>query len=280
MLMPTLRIYFDAKCKHSIEEIEEKNKVVPNRFAKFGNDDQIKSSGFFRKTKIFQKIMGTDYYVANYLLKESRKVPSKNSELFYFKLIDKADKNKKEILDYAYPILIKMLFNPKRNYLCFYTRKILKNVTANKILRVLESKFSFTFQFTLIDNHIKLKKNALDNFLASLGKISEFTAISVFDEDNKIIAKNEETLTETESILSYLQKLDRGDWDYVQLRKRELDFEIKLNNNKTLNFITFISNFIDDKCLVRAVDYLLDKVQKTFQLEKKKQANITYYFEN
>lgn len=268
--MPTLRIYFDAFFNNSLEEIQVGILADQERLAKFDKDNNITDSGFFKEKKvIFRQISGTDYYMANYLLKQSKKVPSKNSELIYFKMLPQDTSG--EEFEYPYPTLIKLIVNKTKGILCFYSRRIVQNNTANDLLDELRKKYGFEFKYRLIGNQHVFKKNELDDFLLALSDMENFTAIAFYDEDNKIIAKNDETLSDTPKVQEFKDQVKKGNWENVQLINENLGFEIRLSNKRTQNFLTFISDYQDDEQLISSVDYLVEKIRTTTQFEPKKQ---------
>jgi len=63
---------------------------------------------------------------------------------------------------------------------------------------------------------------------------------------------------------------------------RYIEFEIRLSNNKTQNYLTFENKFIDDIHLINVVDYLTKKIkeaEKVSILNRKKQICLDYYQE-
>jgi len=268
--MPTLRIYFDAFFNNSLEEIQATILADQDCLAKFDKDNNITDSGFFKEKKvIFRQISGTEYHVANYLLKQFRKVPSKNSELIYFKILPQ-DASGEEV-EYPFPTLIKLIVNKGKGILCLYSRRLVQNDTADALLDDLRKKDGFEFKYRLIGNQYVFRRNELDDFLLALSDMENFTAIAFYDEDNKIIAKNDETLSETPKIQEFKEQVKKGNWENVQLINENLGFEIRLSNKRTQNFLTFVNDYQDDEQMISAIDYLVEKIRNTTQFELKKQ---------
>ncbi len=269
--MPTLRIYynafFDATLKHIEKKIEDK--LVSHDFKNYNNQ-----SGFYKKDKIFHQVL-ENYHVANYIDKGTKTFPSINSELAYFNFTE--DKNESE--EKIFPILIKIIFNKDQGILCFYSRQIIRNKEANDLIKKLQSNYGFNFKFSLLNNHHVFKRNELNAFLNILD-ISDFTAISVLDADNELIVKNTNVLTKTKKVLLFLDEVFNGNWSHVRLINTELEFEIRLSNNKTQNYLTFENKYIDDIHLIKVVDYLTKKIkeaEKASVLNRKKQICLDYY---
>ncbi len=274
--MPTLRIYLDAHFDNDLSKIEEKLFLNPDNFAHFDKNDEITHSGFYSMDgRIFHEIENTGYHVANYFRKETKIYPSKNSELSYFKLLEEGRNEQDRV--YTYPMLIKLIFNKQKGILCFYSKKILKNEAANEIIERLQKIDAFSFKYSLYHNHHKFKKNTLDDFLLSLSDSNNFTQIGIYDEDNKLIAKNENILQETEKIAEFQKEVKKGNWEHVQLVNEALDFEIRLSNRKTQHFLTFINDYKNDAHLIYCVDYLISKIRKTIEFEKQKQTSLIWF---
>ncbi len=251
--MPTIRFYFDAYFDAEIEELE--NKLESNSINVRGKSEHL-ISGFYKKNRIFKNVIG-NYYIANYLEIGKKILPSMNSELAYFNLTEKNMNSEKKI----FPILIKLIINKDEGVLCFYSRQIIQNKTANNLVLKLHKDYGFNFKFSLANNHFAFRKNELDTFLAGLD-VNDYTAISVFDLDNELIVKNaKHTLTKTRKVLAFLDELKTGNWSYVKLINENLNFEIRLSNNKTQNYITFENGYINDVHLIKAVDYLKKRIR-------------------
>ena len=275
--MPTLRIYLDAEFTRRIEMLEEKISENPGNFAQFDRNETIISSGFYfhPENVVFKRINNTHYYINNYIVKESRRVASKNSELAYFKLARKTD----DFIEVSYPIFIKLIINTKTHIICFYSKRTLTNDKANEILDNLTKKYGFTFKNDLKNNHLKFRKKELDDFISILN-IRDYTEISIYDdEDNRIVVKNQETIKETEKSISILDEAEKGNWSYIKLIKKTLDLEIRLSNEKTLNFITFVNKYKDDTHLTKATNFLLKKIRKTLWNKNSKQTNLKFFAE-
>ena len=200
--MPTLRFYFDAYFDAEIKELE--NKLESNSKDVRGRSENL-FSGFYKKNRIFKNVLG-NYYIANYFEIGKKSLPSMNSELAYFNLTEKNMNSEKKI----FPILIKLIINKDDGVLCFYSRQIIQNKTANKLILKLHKDYEFNFKFSLANNHFVFRKNELDTFLAGLD-VNDYTAISVFDLDNELIVKNaKHTLTKTRKVLAFLDELKTG----------------------------------------------------------------------
>lgn len=269
--MPTLRIYLNAFFDAQLETIKKKAEcqLVDSDIKNFKYNP-----GFFKKGKLFHKISG-DYYIANYIDIGAKSIPSLESELSYFSFINDNGETDEKI----FPIIIKIIFNKEEGILCFYSRQVIKNKEANNLIKNLQTNFGFNFKYSLLNNHYIFRRNELTDFLNVLD-ISDFTAISVFDDDNELIIKNTNTLTKTKKVLLFFDELNNGNWSYVRLLNTELNFEIRLSNNKTQNYLTFENKYLNDIHLVRVVDYLTKKIKevcKDSRLNKKKQICLDYY---
>jgi hypothetical protein len=268
--MPTIRFYFDAFFDIEIEELE--NKLESNSINVRGKSDHL-ISGFYKKNRIFKNVLGYD--IGNFLEIGKKVLPSMNSELAYFNLIERNMNTDKKF----YPILIKLIINKEEGILCFYSRQIIQNKTANKLVIKLHKDYGFNFKFSLVNNHFVFRKNELDTFLAGLD-VNDYTAISVFDNDKTLIIKNNKCLTKTDKVISFLEELKTGNWSYVRLVNENLNFEIRLSNNKTQNYLTFENGYINDVHLVKAVDYLKKRIRDSEMysvLIRRKQTNIDYF---
>lgn len=127
-----------------------------------------------------------------------------------------------------FPILIKLIINKEEGILCFYSRQIIQNKTANKLVLKLHKDYGLNFKFSLVNNHFVFRKHELDTFLAGLD-VNHYTAISVFDLDNELIVKNTKCLTKTNKVITFLEELKTGNWSYVRLVNENLSFEIRLS---------------------------------------------------
>ncbi len=269
--MPTLRFYFDAFFDAEIKELE--NRIDFSSIDVRRRAEKL-ISGFYKKYRIFKNVLG-NYYIANYLEIGKKILPSMNSELAYFNLTEKNMNSEKKI----FPILIKLIINKDEGVLCFYSRQIIQNKTANKLILKLHKDYGFNFKYSLANNHFVFRKNELDTLLAGLD-VNDYTAISVFDYDNEIIIKNSRCLTQTTKVISFLEELKTGNWSYVKLVNENLNFEIRLSNNKTQNYITFENGYINDVHLIKAVDYLKKRIRDSEMYSvsmRRKQTNIDYF---
>ena len=270
--MPTLRFYFDAFFDTEIEELEIK---LESDSINVGGKTENLISGFYKKNRIFKNEL-KNYFIGNYLEISKKVLPSMNSELAYFNLVERNMNSEKRL----FPILIKLIINKEEGILCFYSRQIIQNKTANKLVLKLHKDYGFNFKFSLVNNHFVFRKNELDTFLAGLD-VNDYTAISVFDQDNELIMKNaKHTLTKTSKVIALLEELKTGNWSYVKLVNENLNFEIRLSNNKTQNFLTFENRYINDVHLIKAVDYLKKRIRDSEMYSvsmRRKQTNIDYF---
>jgi len=269
--MPTLRIYYNAFFDAKLEDIEKK---IENQLAYFNDKNDTFHPGFYRTVNIFQAVL-ENYYVANYINKGTKVIPSINSELTYFNFAEDINESEEKL----FPILIKIIFNKNLGILCFYSRQIIRNREANTLIKKLQTNYGFNFKFSLVNNHHIFRRNELNAFLNSID-ISDFTAISVYDADNELIVKNSIALIKTKKVLLFLDEVYSGNWSYVRLVNSELEFEIRLSNNKTQNYLTFENKYNDDIHLVKVIDYLTKKIkeaEKTSVLNEKKQTCLDYY---
>lgn len=269
--MPTIRFYFDAFFDAEIDELE--NKLESSSFYIRGKSEKL-ISGFYKKNRIFKNVFG-NYYIANYLEIGKKILPSMNSELAYFNLIERNMNSEKKL----FPILIKLIINKEDGILCFYSRQIIQNKTANKLILKLHKDYGFNFKFSLVNNHFIFRKNELDTFLAGLD-VNDYTAISVFDLDNELIVKNTKCLTKTSKVGKFLEELKTGNWSYVKLVNENLNFEIRLSNNKTQNYLTLENGYINDVHLLKAVNYLKKRIRDSEMYSvsiRRKQTNIDYF---
>jgi hypothetical protein len=269
--MPTLRIYFNALFESELENLEHN---IANEIIEFDQLNYKGQSGFYKQGNIFEKILDT-YYIANYIESGYKSLPSMNSELAYFNFMEE----KEEIEEKYYPILIKIVINKQEGIMCFYSRQVLKNKEANDLIRKLHLNYGFNFKYSLIKNHYKFRRNELHTFLNCL-EVDKFIAISVFDADNELIIKNSNSLTKTKKLSLFLEEMNMGNWSYVRLINSEFEFEIRLNNNKTQNFLTLENKYVDDIHLVKSIDYLTKKIkeaEKSLAFDGKKQTCLDYF---
>ncbi len=268
--MPTIRFYFDAYFDAEIKELE--NRIDSSSIDVRRRAEKL-ISGFYKKNRIFKNVLGYD--IGNFLEIGKKVLPSMNSELAYFNLIERNMNTDKKF----YPILIKLIINKEEGILCFYSRQIIQNKTANRLVLKLHKDYGFNFKYSLVNNHFVFRKNELNTFLAGLD-VNDYTAISVFDYDNEIIIKNSRGLTQTTKVISFLEELKTGNWSYVKLVNDNLNFEIRLSNNKTQNYLTFENGYINDVHLIKAVDYLKKRIRDSEMYSvsiRRKQTNIDYF---
>ncbi|TFG07701.1 MAG: hypothetical protein EU539_04290 [Promethearchaeota archaeon] len=269
--MPTLRIYYNAYFDAEIQQLEMEisnnlkipQKKKPNMF-----------SGFYKNDKIFH-LLYQNYYIANYIELGTKLIPTINSELAYFNLVDQDFKS----IKHAFPFIIKLIINKEEGIICFYSKQIIKNKEANKLVRKLHREHGFNFKYSLMNNHHVFKKNELNKLLDNLD-ISDFTEISVFDADNELIVKNSHALTRTKKVIPFIDELYSGNWSHVRLLNSNLGFEIRLSNNKTQNYLTFENDYVSDIHLVKVIDHLVKRIKKADTLtisERKKQTCIDYF---
>jgi hypothetical protein len=269
--MPTLRIYYNSFFDTKLENIENKTE---KHLINIEDKNSEAQPGFLKKERVFSKILG-DYYIANYIDIGYKAIPSMKSELAYFNFIEESGESEEK----NFPVIIKIIINKEEGILCFYSRQIIKNKEANNLIKKLQKSYGFNFKFSLINNHYVFRRNELTDFLNILD-IDDFTAISVFDEDNELIIKNSNSLTKTKKLILFLNELNNGNWSYVRLVNSELDFEIRLSNNKTQNYLTLENKYGNDMHLVKVVDYLTKKIkeaEKGSVLNRKKQTCLDYY---
>lgn len=274
--MPTLRVYLDAYFDNDLRTLEAVIAKDPNNFAQFNEYDEIIQPGFFKvDDRVFQETEGIGYLIANYFRIETKNYPSKNSELYYFNFIE--DNQYRDEKKYSFPMLIKILINKNKGIMCFYSKKLLTNEAAAELSGIFQRNLGFNFKYSLVNNHHKFKKNTLDNFLLSLSDFNNFTEIGIYDEDNKLIAKNENILQETEKVEEFQEQVRQGNWEYVKLINDQLDFEIRLTNRIKQHHLTFINNYKEDAHLVRCADYLILKIRETIELDKRRQTSLDWF---
>jgi len=91
--------------------------------------------------------------------------------------------------------------------------------------------------------------------------------------DNLLSIKNSERLTPSKKVDAVIEELKAGNWSHVKIRKKELDFEIRINN-RTQKFLTFENDYFSDLHLVKAVDYLATKILKAEDLANQRQTRL------
>ncbi|TKJ23923.1 MAG: hypothetical protein CEE43_01805 [Promethearchaeota archaeon Loki_b32] len=266
--MPLLRIFHDVYTKSEISRIEENIKIKNENFAEFDEEKKILKPGF-RKSKQIFKPTSKGYYLTEYFEIDKRSMPSYYTEMYYFKnLTEKIESEEK-----FYPILIKILFNRKKKVLCLYSKQILRNDLVNNLVIKLRNKHGLDFK-TQPQNYI-FKEDELDDLVDALD-IKDYTAISVWDKDNRAILENPQKITETEKFISFLNDTYKGKWHYLKVPFDELNIELKINN-KTQKYITFINDFVDDMHLTNAVDFLVSKIFEVEDFSGSKQVFINSF---
>ncbi|MFW9877932.1 MAG: hypothetical protein ACFFG0_33030 [Candidatus Thorarchaeota archaeon] len=266
--MPLLRIFHDVYTKSEINQIEEFIKSNNENFAEFDEEKKLLKPGF-RKSKQIFKPSSKGYYIVEYFEIDKRSMPSYYTEMYYFKnLTEKIESEEK-----LYPILIKILFNRKKRVLCLYSKQILRNDLVNNLIIKLRNKYGLDFK-TQPQDYI-FKEDELDDFVDALD-IKDYTAISVWDKDNKAILENPQKITETEKFISFLNDTYKGKWHYLKVPFDELNIELKINN-KTQKYITFINDYVDDMHLTNAVDFLVSKIFEVEDFSGSKQVFINSF---
>lgn len=263
--MPLLRIFHDVYTKSEITQIEDKIKSKSDNFAEFDNDKKLVRPGFRKNQQIF-KPTSKGYYIAEYFEIDKRSMPSYYTEMYYFKnLSEKVESEEK-----LYPILIKILFNRKKKVLCLYSKQVLRNDLVNNLINKLRNKHSLDFKMQP-QNYV-FKEDELDDLVNALD-IKDYTAISVWDKDNRAILENPQKITETEKFISFLNDTYKGKWHYLKVPFDDLNIELKINN-KTQKFITFVNDYVDDVHLANAVDFLVSKIFEVEDFSSSKQVFI------
>lgn len=120
------------------------------------------------------------------------------------------------------------------------------------------------------------KEDELDDLVNALD-IKDYTAISVWDKDNKAILENPQKNTETEKFISFLNDTYKGKWHYLKVQFDDPNIELKINN-KTQKFITFINDYVDDVHLANAVDFLVSKIFEIEDFSGSKQVYIDSFY--
>lgn len=263
--MPLLRIFHDIIIKSEIPQIEEKIKNNSDNFAEFNNEKKLLRTGFRRNQQIFKPTL-KGYYTAEYFELDKRSMPSFYTEMYYFKnLLEKVESEEK-----FYPILIKILLNRNKKVLCLYSKQILRNDLVEILINKLRNKHGLDFKIRP-QNYI-FREDELDDFVNALD-IKDYTAISVWDRDNRAILKNPQKISETKRFISFLNDRYKGNWHYLKVPFEDLNIELKINN-KTQKFITFANDYIDDIHLTNAVDFLISKIFEVEDFSGSKQVFI------
>ncbi len=265
--MPSLRIYFDVAVKDEVDIIRQLILQDNNYLASFDNNSNILQAGFYEK--ILEHV-NENYYISDYFEIGVKNIPTLKAELSYFKYGDTPNLSETT----QYPILIKKILNPRKKVLCFYTRAKISNKLSNDLLAKLKEKYHFVFRYQPI--LFQYKRDQLNALVNALG-IKDFTAISCWDRDNKVIIKNPKKITETKKYLEIAKEQSRGNWTHLKVPFDELGIELRINNN-TQNFITFENKYIDDTHLVKAVDFLINKIIEVEEFSGKKQTYINSFY--
>ncbi len=263
--MPLLRIFHNVYTKSDIPLIEDKIRSKTDNFAEFDKDKKIISPGFRNIPQIFKPI-SNGYYVADYFEIDRRSMPSYYTEMYYFKNISE----KVELEEKTYLILIKILLNRNKKVLCLYSKQILRNDIVISLINKLRNKHGLDFMMQP-QNYV-FKEDELDDLVNAL-EIKDYTAISVWDRDNKAILENPQKITETKKFISFLNDTYKGKWHYLKVPFDDLNIELKINN-KTQKFITFVNDYVDDVHLVNAVDFLVSKIFEVEDFSGSKQVFI------
>ncbi len=258
--MPPLRIFLTAIPELDIDELEKIIKANEDNFAKINKNLNVERPGFYKQQVVFKKILD-DYYTTDYIETDTKTLPSLNTELFYFKYLD----NITETEERMYPIFIKLILNRRKGVLCLYSKQVVTNDKAEKLIMKLHKDHNFNFKFKPV-NYV-FKKDQLDELINIL-EIKDYTAISIWDKDNKLSIKNPKKLTESNKVISFIDEIYKGNWSHITIPIET--FEIRLNNQNQ-KFITFENNYIDDMHLVKAVDYLINKLLEVVDLSGSKQ---------
>lgn len=258
--MASLRLYFEAIIQDPIERIKEKIFSDESNFAKFESSN-ILTPGFYKESKILSPILN-DYYISNFFEIGQKKLPTLITELSYFNY---DNKTKSEIRQF--PILIKILYNQKKKVLGFYSRSPLKNKLADNLIRKLKQKYHFNFRFDPL--LYTYQEDKLDKFVRVLN-IKDFTAITIWDKDNKITLKNPRKISETKKYIDFFNEQSSGNWTHLKVPFDDLDIELKIHK-QTQRFITFENDYSNDNHLTKAVDFLTNKILEFEDFNQKKQ---------
>ncbi|MFX0138241.1 MAG: hypothetical protein ACFFDN_31660 [Candidatus Hodarchaeota archaeon] len=262
--MGSLKIYFHAKSMNSIEEIRNKILQNPNLRAKI-EGTRVQRSGYY--IKILKEI-GNNYYVSDYIVLRTKKIPSLNSELEYFKYKE----GREEIKEEQYPIIIKILFNPKKQILCLFTRVHLKDDISERFIQALDEVYNFFFSLEIYE----YKKNHMQPLVDTL-KIKNYELIEVWDHDNKLALKNPKNITETDKYLEFIKEKRGGNWTHLVVPFNHLNIKLHINNSSK-NFMTFANDYEDDTHLIKAVDFLINKIMQVEDLSGPKQTMLKGFF--
>ena len=265
--MPSLRIYFDAFVKNSVKEIKVQILGNKDRLAKIENN-QIINTGFYKK-KILEKIED-DYYIADFFEIGQKKIPSIQTELAYFNYLDTLSKS--EIRQH--PTLIKIVFNPRKKIMCFFTRAKISNKVSDKLLQRLNKIYSFNFIYNpIIYTYKENKLNALVNAL----DIKDLTLLTAWDYENQISIKNPKKISETNKYLELIKEQSKGNWTHLKVPFDDLDIVLKINKT-TKNFITFDNNYKNDTHLVKAIDFIVNKILEIEDFSGKRQTLLNSFY--
>lgn len=264
--MASLRLYFEAIIQDPIEKIREKISSDESIFAKF-ESSSILTPGLYKKSKVLSPILD-DYYISDFFEIGQKKLPTLITELSYFNY---DNKTKSEIRQF--PILIKILYNQKKRVLGFYSRSPLKNKLADNLIIKLKQKYHFNFRFDPL-LYIYQEEN-LDKFVRVLN-IKDFTAITIWDRDNKITLKNPRKISETKKYIDFFNEQSSGNWTHLKVPFDDLDIELKIHR-QTQRFITFENDYIDDIHLTKAADFLANKILEFEDFKQKKQTFLDSY---
>ncbi len=265
--MPSLRIYFDAAVKDTMDIIRQQILMDSNHSAIFDKNSNILQAGFYKN---ILELVNENYYISDYFEIGVKNIPTLETELSYFNYAEIPSLSEKR----QYPILIKIIFNPRKRVLCFYTRAKISNKLSDDLLNKLNTQYYFVYRYQPL--LFQYKRDQLDALVNALG-IKDFTAISCWDGDNKVIIKNPKKITETKKYLEIAKEQSRGNWTHLKVPFDELNIELRINN-KTQNFITFENKYIDDTHLVNGVDFLINKIIEVEEFSGKKQTYINSFY--
>jgi len=275
--MPPVKFFFNAYFNSNVEDLEKKIGSDSNNFARYLNEKFV--PGFIKyesSALIFAKVL-EDYYISSYLAPKIVYLDSIESVRSEFEENQKGNKKKAKKREYHLPQMIKIITHQNMGFLCLYSNGVITNDMAKYIIKELRQKYNFNFIYK-IKNHV-FKKNRLDDLIGSFD-IEDYTAISVWNEDNLLSVKNPRNIKKTDKVVSIFEDLREGNWSHVKIRNDLMDFELRINN-RTQKFLTFENDYINDEHLVKAIDYLLKRIKETedFTTEKHKpsQSHIDVY---